>query len=344
MALRDKDRQQTLRTSLACSNCGNVVEVSLDQPVVACVCGSTVAASAIAAVVPVKASKTMHTVASTIVGQTTARRATSRQVAKPKYGNNQALRSADKRSYTDKTLRALLIENGPFCPRCKKELIYVVPHDDQENTNVADICHVLPHGEQGPRAGESGTRKARNLSKNLLVLCKVCHKVVDDDPRTYTGSHLLQLKAKHVEWVRRSLVTAIGRVSFQELETVTKGLLQAAASPTRVFTSLPPIEKIQRNSLGASSTARIMIGMSRIKDVEDFVQQEARRDAVFPERLKAGFVAEYRRLWNYGIRADSLFAALHDFSSGGPTTDFEMSAAGLAVLTYLFDRCEVFES
>jgi hypothetical protein len=155
---------------------------------------------------------------------------------------------------------------------------------------------------------------------------------------------LEELKTAHIGWVRQHLVSAIGRVSFEELEAVTRGLLAMAAPPTREMSALPPLEKIKKNSLGPRSTERITFGMSRIKDVEGFIQQEAARDVLFPERLKAGFIAEYGRLWGYGLRVDPLFAALHDFASGGQTTDFNRMAAGLAVLTYLFDRCEVFES
>lgn len=320
--------QPSLATLVACTNCGETVTISFTESQQVCACGTAVRAASALPARPANRPK--------VAAQTADRR--------PKYGNNPALRSADRRSYTDKTLKALLLENGPFCPHCKKQLIYTVAREDQENTNVADICHILPHGQKGPRADATKARKARNLSKNLLVLCKSCHKVVDDDPATFTTSRLLELKAAHIAWLQHRLVSAIGRVSFAELEAVTRGLLATAAPPVRDMMSLPPMEKIQRNSLGARSIERIKIGMSRIRDVEGFIQQEAVRNDVFPERLKAGFLAEYQRLWGYGLRGDSLFAALHDFASGGQTTDFDRLAAGLAVLTYLFDRCEVFES
>jgi hypothetical protein len=113
-----------------------------------CACGATVRddAKSLAAVVvaPVLAPATN--------GQ--SKRQAQPKQAKPKYGNNPAIASAGRRSYTDKTLKALLLENGPFCPRCKKQLIYTVARDDQENTNVADICHsctmnsdMVPHEE-----------------------------------------------------------------------------------------------------------------------------------------------------------------------------------------------------
>lgn len=330
--------QPVLAAAVTCSGCGATLTIAIGESEQMCTCGATVRddAKSLAAVI------TAPVIAPTTNGQ--PKRQAKPKQAKPKYGNNPAIASANRRSYTDKTLKALLLENGPFCPRCKKQLIYTVARDDQENTNVADICHILPHGQQGPRAGEATKRKARNLSKNLLVLCKSCHKIVDDDAVTYTAPRLLDLKSSHISWMQQRLVSAIGRVSFEELEAVTRGLLATAAPPVREMTSLPPMEKIKRNSLGVKSTERIKMGMSRIKDVEGFIQQEAVRDVLFPERLKAGFIAEYRRLWDYGLRGDALFGALHDFASGGQTTDFDRLAAGLSVLTYLFDRCEVFES
>lgn len=79
------------------------------------------------------------------------------------------------------------------------------------------------------------------------------------------------------------------------------------------------------------------------REVEEFVEHVAIRDSRFPERLKAGFVAEYSRLKEQGFEGDSLFEALREFAYGR-TRNFQKQAAGLAVLVYLFEKCEVFES
>jgi hypothetical protein len=62
----------------------------------------------------------------------------------------------------------------------------------------------------------------------------------------------------------------------------------------------------------------------------------------FPEKLKSGFLAEYQRLCTAGMTGDALFESLHKFSCGN-SSDFRKAAAGLAVLSYLFEKCEVFE-
>jgi hypothetical protein len=65
-------------------------------------------------------------------------------------------------------------------------------------------------------------------------------------------------------------------------------------------------------------------------------------DSQFPERLKAGFVKRYEECLAHEINGDALFETLHDFASSG-SSNFERQAAGLALLCYLFQKCEVFE-
>ena len=67
-------------------------------------------------------------------------------------------------------------------------------------------------------------------------------------------------------------------------------------------------------------------------------------DQEFGERLKEGFVKEYRKLvQTEDLRSDLLFESLLEFSSGG-SSDFKRKAAGLSVLSYLFEKCDVFET
>src|SRR5262249_39242978 len=103
-------------------------------------------------------------------------------------------------------------------------------------------------------------------------------------------------------------------------------------------------QKMERNRLTEESGNQILLGMSRIRDVEQFVQARARIDSAFPERLKAGFIVEHQKYHVSGVRGDALFEILSLFASGGSVTNTRRVAAGIMILTYLFDRCEVFES
>ena len=79
-----------------------------------------------------------------------------------------------------------------------------------------------------------------------------------------------------------------------------------------------------------------------MKQVGDFSSKIP--DIDFGEHLKEGFVSKiYQRLKNVEkLSGDMLFNALFEFATKG-CNDFKQRAAGLSVLVYLFEKCEVFE-
>lgn len=85
------------------------------------------------------------------------------------------------------------------------------------------------------------------------------------------------------------------------------------------------------------------MGLIKAKEVQQFVEQASTLDPTFPTRLKATFLQEYKRLKDEeSLSGDSLFEAIHQFASPS-TKAFEYQAAGLAVVTYLFEKCDIFE-
>jgi len=91
----------------------------------------------------------------------------------------------------------------------------------------------------------------------------------------------------------------------------------------------------------SSSTERLItMGLTQVKQVEKFIDDSP--DINFGDRLKSGFVSEYEKLKLGGLNGDDLFIALLEFAQGS-NNDLKLRAAGLAVLVYLFESCEVFE-
>ena len=72
------------------------------------------------------------------------------------------------------------------------------------------------------------------------------------------------------------------------------------------------------------------------------MEEVTKLDDQFPERLRAGFLRKYAEFHEGRLESDALFVALHDYASGG-SSDFNRQAAGLGVLCYLFQKCEIFE-
>ena len=97
-----------------------------------------------------------------------------------------------------------------------------------------------------------------------------------------------------------------------------------------------------KNQLNRDAQSRLMTGVIQARMVSSFVENMVNVIPDFPERLKAGFVREYQRLRATGLEGNDLLNALHTFSCNR-SSDYDLQAAGLAVLYYLFEKCEVFE-
>ena len=66
----------------------------------------------------------------------------------------------------------------------------------QTEGNFSDVAHIIPASEKGPR----GNKESANLQieySNLMLLCKKCHKEIDDNPEIYTAQLLHEWKYKH---------------------------------------------------------------------------------------------------------------------------------------------------
>lgn len=97
-----------------------------------------------------------------------------------------------------------------------------------------------------------------------------------------------------------------------------------------------------RHGLTDRTTFQIRIGMAASREVAAFVRRMGTLDAGFPERLKAGFVKEYQAHRQSGLSGDALFEAMVCTACRG-FGSFQQQAAGIGVLVYLFEACEVFE-
>ncbi|GAB2636421.1 HNH endonuclease [Nocardia goodfellowii] len=84
------------------------------------------------------------------------------------------------------------------CAICKATLILDGSHGDRESV-VGDEAHIVARSSGGPRAGLLASADLDRYD-NLILLCKVHHKQVDDQTNTYTVDCLRALKAEHERW------------------------------------------------------------------------------------------------------------------------------------------------
>jgi hypothetical protein len=68
-------------------------------------------------------------------------------------------------------------------PGCRRELVIDATETDDEAL-VGDACHIVGDSADGPRGNSSLTDEERDKYANLLLLCKVHHKEIDDQQNT----------------------------------------------------------------------------------------------------------------------------------------------------------------
>lgn len=138
------------------------------------------------------------------------------------------------------------------------------------------------------------------------------------------------------------LDNAILNITFKELDMVTHGILRMPIQVEENYHIIPVFTKISRNEITGVAQSRLMRGVVHARMVGKFVENMVNVIPDFPERLKAGFVEESQKLRAGGLSGNALLEALHEFSCNH-SSDYDLREAGLAVLYYFFEKCEVFE-
>jgi hypothetical protein len=96
------------------------------------------------------------------------------------------------------TERRLFAASGGYCqnPQCSRELFIDYP---EKQIHVAEMAHVFAANDKGPRANAALTKEERGAFENLILLCSLCHTVIDKAPEVYTDIVVLGWKRKHAE-------------------------------------------------------------------------------------------------------------------------------------------------
>lgn len=233
------------------------------------------------------------------------------------------------------------MKSGRRCamPECKIDLLPKIVVDVE--SNISENAHIIGFSENGPRAEKDIDISDKNLESNLMLVCANCHTIIDKHPDIFTVEKLRKIKNDHENEVLEKLNKDVPNVNFSELEDIAKYLASDQITIQEEYTLLTPKEKIQENNLSNRVGQSIVNGMIGASQVSRYLEKHP--DTQQGNRIRERFIQEYKRLRNEEkLTDDDLFFSLLDFSSLH-SNEPEKTRAGLAVLVYLFEKCEVFE-
>lgn len=105
---------------------------------------------------------------------------------------------------SNKTRKILWGRSGNRCAICKNEIVIDATVQDDESV-VADECHIISSQTNGPRYDPSYPSEKLDSYENLILLCRTHHKMIDDQTSTFTAAILRQMKVNHEVWVTQKL-------------------------------------------------------------------------------------------------------------------------------------------
>ena len=125
---------------------------------------------------------------------------------------------------SDKTRKLLWGRSGNRCAICHRELVMDATAEDDESI-VGDECHIIARSPDGPRGTFEITDEFVDRYSNLILLCKIHHKMIDDQHKSYTAEKLQALKRDHEQWVRNTLGPTNNRIHIAPRIRAGKDLL-----------------------------------------------------------------------------------------------------------------------
>lgn len=130
-------------------------------------------------------------------------------------------------------------------------------------------------------------------------------------------------------------------VSFEDLHKV---ISQIARANPAMEQDIRPVasDKLFANGLSKDVQTLLAAGMTKSERVKSMI--DGWYAPLMGDRLAARFAHEYSKFKESGYAPDEIFGALHQFAGGMRRQSPSEEAAVLAILAFLFEKCEIFEA
>ncbi|MBN2023636.1 MAG: tetratricopeptide repeat protein [Pirellulales bacterium] len=139
---------------------------------------------------------------------------------------------------SERTVKRLFALSGNQCafPGCDRHLV-----DPTSGSVLGQICHIKGDKEGAARYDASQTNRERHGFDNLILLCGVHHKIIDDDGQTYTVDRLREMKATH-ETQHRDAPVSMNHATAKQFILNISNVVQIADTITNVFSAPSPVD------------------------------------------------------------------------------------------------------
>jgi len=124
---------------------------------------------------------------------------------------------------SDKTRKLLWGRAANRCAICKNELVINSTKNNDESI-IGEECHIISLQSKGPRYNSDFPEKKIDSYNNLILLCRIHHKMIDDQCETYTGEILENFKKNHEKWVSEMLQISDKKPKLSKIKRIRKNV------------------------------------------------------------------------------------------------------------------------
>jgi hypothetical protein len=130
------------------------------------------------------------------------------------------------------------------------------------------------------------------------------------------------------------------QLGYDSLQIVLSTIARKPPLPEQDIRPVPP-DKLSANALSPYAETLLSVGMTRADLVGKFFDDW--HDPTFGNEVAEAFSQEYKRLRDQNLPPDRIFQRLWIFAGGEPKGTPDHETAVMAVLAYLFEKCDIFE-
>ncbi len=178
---------------------------------------------------------------------------------------------------------------------------------------IGDEAHIIAKEPTGPRGDSDLSSDDRDKYDNLILLCKNHHKLIDDQPHTYTTEKIKEMKRKHIERIRSN-------PGFDQLRQRDDEVYATYIDKWIEMAELDNWNAWSSYILGGDQPSMLIEQYNKLKELDEYILSR-----IWPKRypeIEEAFINFMRVLNDFLLTFDKyktkIFQDGEDYHRGGP--------------------------